>query len=175
MRGQTAVLIAIGFVTTTWTSALAQLSAHSPSLLAQNQNSGTSPVQSQAGTQGAPEGGFNGPGSALRRRFGGASGTSGGPGSGMWFRGGAAGAQGGAATGQSGAMGGQAGASEQAREEMRQKMITRFDTNHDGVLNDQEKTQMRAYIEKMRAQRQAAPGASGAPSVVSPTTRPSNQ
>jgi len=53
---------------------------------------------------------------------------------------------------------GQGGFNDAERAARRQRMMARFDTNHDGVLDENEKAQMRAFMEQRRAERQAREG-----------------
>lgn len=63
--------------------------------------------------------------------------------------------------GAGGPFGGGAGGG-QFSEERRQRMLEKFDTNHDGKLDDNERAQMHAFMQQRRMERMQA-GASGNP------------
>lgn len=76
-------------------------------------------------------------------------GPGGGPGGGLGSGGG-----GGQCQGRRGGGGARAG-------QFRQKMMTKFDANHDGQLDDSEKAQIRAFREQRRQEREAGGGGLG--------------
>ncbi len=116
----------------------------------QNQPPGGPPWQ--RGGPGANNGaGGEGPPEFLRRRFQGA-GANGMPGGGPPAGGPPAGGPPGANTGRQGSL---------TPEQRRQAMLKRFDTNGDGVLDDNERAKMRQFMQERRAAREAGGGGPG--------------